>query len=389
VEHQGKNFELVFFKGGTEAFDHTVTGYPLVGKHAIIDCRSCHNPKNIHQAEELKKQSVSVERTYLGLKQDCLSCHFDEHRGQMLKNCTNCHDLNSWQSAPGFDHDRTDYPLTGLHQQVDCSKCHKQVVEKTDDEDNTYLLYGKQKHNLCTDCHQDAHKGRLGANCTKCHSTSGWNKVQMVDFDHSRTRFPLLGMHSKVECEKCHGDRLTTKELKFANCMECHKDFHEREFSNRASKGACEECHTVRGFLPSTFTMLKHDETLFPLAGAHQAIACIKCHVKTTGKRKVYEFSFQSLRCPECHKDPHHGQVDRYKKNTGCETCHKSQSWDTIAFDHNKTDYPLEGAHVGVACIKCHKMETAGNERFMRFAPVDTKCASCHSGDVTIERLKG
>ena len=389
TEHQGKDFELIFFKGGTETFDHTTTGYKLEGKHASADCRSCHNPKNLQNAKKLKDQSVSIERTYLGLEQSCLSCHIDEHRGQLPKDCAKCHSFDGWNPVPKFDHYRTDYPLTGQHQKVDCAKCHHQIVDKSNQKDSSYLLYGKLKHDQCSDCHKDAHENRLGTNCNKCHNTLGWNSVKLVDFDHNRTRYPLLNMHAKVDCEKCHGDRSTKRELKFANCLDCHKDFHEREFANRVSQGACEECHTVKGFLPSTFTMLKHEETLFRLVGAHQAIACIKCHVETSKEHKKYKFSFESLRCPECHKDPHRGQVDRYKDGGGCETCHKSKSWDTINFDHNKTDYPLEGAHIGVACIKCHKMEEITKNQFMHFKPVDTKCASCHSDNVTIERLQG
>ena len=388
VEHQGRNFELIFFKGGTKSFEHSITGYILEGKHASLDCRNCHNSKNIHGAEELKKQSVSIERTYLGLNRDCLSCHFDEHRGQLSKDCSSCHTFAGWKPIVGFDHARTAYPLTGKHQQVDCLKCHRQVVENGSKADNSYLMFSSVKHNQCSDCHSDAHKGSLGPNCSQCHNTSGWGSVKMTNFDHSRTNFPLLGMHAQVVCEKCHGDR-TTKGLKFADCRNCHKDFHKGEFANRASKGACEECHTVQGFLPSTFTMLRHDEALFPLSGAHRAIACIACHVSTLGKNKEYHFSFESLRCPECHKDPHHGQVSKFLNAGGCETCHKSESWVSINFDHEKTNFPLEGAHIGVPCAKCHLSEVSGKDHFMRFKPVSTKCSSCHSENVSGERLKG
>lgn len=388
VEHQGRDFDLIFFKGGVESFDHLTTGYKLEGKHAFLDCRQCHNPKNIQNAEELKNQSVPIERTYLGLGQDCISCHFDEHRGQLSKDCTNCHNLESWKPVPGFDHSRTDYPLTGQHQKVECVKCHQQIVDKSNKQDPTYLSFAKQKFGQCSNCHSDFHQGKLGPNCNQCHNTSGWGSVKMTNFDHSRTEFPLLGMHAKVECEKCHGDR-TTKKLKFANCKDCHNDFHKGEFVNRDSKGACEECHTVQGFMPSTFTMLKHDGTLFKLAGSHQAVACFQCHLTETKGKKEYKFSFESLRCPECHKDPHHGQVNGFKENTGCETCHRSASWAEIEFDHNRTNYPLEGAHAGVACNKCHKSDTVGGEKFMHFKPVDSKCSSCHSNDVSIERLKG
>jgi hypothetical protein len=388
VEHQGRDFELVFFKGGTKAFDHSKTGYILTGKHATLDCRNCHNSKNIKNAAELKKQNVSIENTYLGLKQDCLSCHIDEHRGQLSKNCTDCHHSNSWKPAPGFDHSKTDYPLTGRHQKVECAKCHREITDNLQSENKSYLAFAAVKHNQCSDCHTDFHKGKLGPSCSDCHNTAGWTNVKITNFDHSRTKFPLIGRHANLACEKCHGER-TVKLIKFANCTDCHKDFHRSEFASRASKGACEECHTVQGFLPSTFSMLKHDETLFRLTGAHRAIACIECHVTVSGSKREYHFSFESLRCPECHQDPHHGQVKKFSSSGGCESCHNSQSWTAINFDHKETNFPLEGAHIGVPCGKCHELEVGGKDHFMRFKPVSTQCSSCHGGNVTRERLKG
>ncbi len=390
VEHQGRNFELVHFEGGEKSFDHNTTGYKLEGKHSEVKCRDCHNPEKIKGAEELKKQSVSIERTFLGLKQDCLSCHFDEHRGQMTSDCLKCHTLNGWKPAPGFDHSQTKYPLTGKHQKVECAKCHHEVQDKGNNRDKNYLTYAPLKYNECTDCHTDIHNGKLGPKCTECHNTNGWGTVKMTDFDHNRTNFPLLGKHQKVECEKCHGGK-SIKTMKSANCTDCHKDFHKGEFSDRKSKGACEECHNNDGFLPSTFTMLKHNETLFPLTGSHQAIACINCHVPNAGKNteKEYHFSFDTLRCLECHKDPHKDQVKKLVKSGGCETCHRTESWALIKFDHNKTDYPLEGAHAKVPCEKCHKLEVSGKDHFMRYKPLDTKCSSCHSNHVSIERLIG
>ena len=388
VEHQGRDFDLVYFKDGMKSFDHSLTGFKLQGKHALLECRSCHKVENLLNTKELKSQNVGIERTYLGLRQDCLSCHFDEHRGQFSKDCSSCHTFEGWKPAPGFDHSRTAYPLTGQHQKVECAQCHRQMTDQTGAKDKIYLTFPPVKHNQCSDCHSDYHKGKLGPNCSECHSTTGWGNVKMTDFDHNRTQFPLLGMHAKLECKTCHGER-TTRSMKFAECRDCHKDFHKGEFASRQSKGACEDCHSVEGFMPSLFTLINHDSTKFPLAGAHRAIACIECHVNSSGKRKEYQFSFEALRCLECHKDPHRGQVNKFLKSGGCESCHNSQSWTAMNFNHDKTRFPLEGAHLGVPCGKCHQLKISGQDHFMRFRPVETKCASCHSDDVSMERLKG
>lgn len=44
-DHHGKGFQIVRFD--EKAFDHTVTGYELTGKHARVDCKACHRPAHI------------------------------------------------------------------------------------------------------------------------------------------------------------------------------------------------------------------------------------------------------------------------------------------------------------------------------------------------------
>ena len=50
-EHHGKKFDMTRFD--EDAFDHDLTGYPLQGQHAIIDCRDCHMPDHISSSEML------------------------------------------------------------------------------------------------------------------------------------------------------------------------------------------------------------------------------------------------------------------------------------------------------------------------------------------------
>ena len=56
VEHQGRDFQLVWFKEGQEKFDHALTGYPLEGKHAVLRCQSCHQPRLIGDQKKLLDQ---------------------------------------------------------------------------------------------------------------------------------------------------------------------------------------------------------------------------------------------------------------------------------------------------------------------------------------------
>ena len=46
MEHQGRDFELVFWgERGREAFDHALTGFSLLGRHARLRCDDCHRSR--------------------------------------------------------------------------------------------------------------------------------------------------------------------------------------------------------------------------------------------------------------------------------------------------------------------------------------------------------
>src|SRR4030067_1178084 len=122
VEHQGHDFELVYWKGGQEQFDHSKTGYALEGKHAQGKCRDCHKWKNVIEQERLLALKKDLNQTFLGLGQNCLSCHIDEHRGHLTE-CRNCHGFAAWKPVREFDHNKTDFPLTGRHLSIECNKC--------------------------------------------------------------------------------------------------------------------------------------------------------------------------------------------------------------------------------------------------------------------------
>src|SRR2546427_8275785 len=58
---------------------------------------------------------------------------------------------------------------------------------------------------------------------------------------------------------------------------------------------------------------------------------------------------------------------------TACITCHTTTQWLGAKFDHNKTPFPLTGAHVTVACALCH----VGG----KFAGTPMDCVGCHLTD--------
>lgn len=389
MDHQGVAFDLVYWgQAGRAAFDHRETGYPLAGKHTTLSCETCHPAKLTIPKDRWAAQGLSA-RSYLGLGTTCTSCHADEHRGQFAgRECTACHNQAAWKPAPGFDHRKSAYPLTGLHLGVPCTKCHQALASGGE---KTTPQYKGVAFKDCAACHQDPHKGRFGATCASCHQTSGWKRTDRTAFDHEKTRYPLRGRHAALVCDRCHtpGKPLS---LPFARCTDCHTDSHLGQFARRSDQGRCESCHDVSGFRPARYAMDEHQKTAYPLTGAHRAVPCDACHKALSGDARrripgvrvaagsVIPFRFASTRCLDCHRDPHRGQVDRYLKAGGCESCHVTESWREARVDHAKTRFPLTGGHARTSCAACHRKAAAPGAApaALVLTGIPVTCEACH-----------
>ena len=64
---------------GNATFNHSNTGFPLIGKHTNVSCTDCH------------KNGV-----YQGTSTQCISCHKDEHNGKNGTDCAACHTPRGW-----------------------------------------------------------------------------------------------------------------------------------------------------------------------------------------------------------------------------------------------------------------------------------------------------
>ena len=381
VEHHGRDFALVFWKDGEQGFDHRLAGYTLRGKHAKTVCRVCHKQEFIEDVEQLRDRQKDFSRTYLGLDSTCISCHPDEHRGQLAQNCDRCHTFDGWTPAPDFDHGQTKFVLTGRHGTTACGKCHQKVEDLSTIADREYLRFANVRHENCMDCHKDAHGGRLGSRCESCHNTTGWQVAAEAGFDHGKTRYPLEGRHKNVSCDKCHQAGKPKSGMRFQACRDCHQDRHNGEFADRGRGGTCEECHTVSGFTPALFTVEQHQTTRFTLREAHLALPCALCHGEAKGNMVAREgrYTWSSTRCQDCHKDVHQGQLTRILERSGCKECHSEVTWSAVRFLHDSTGFALTGKHVSVSCASCHRGDTSAvNITRLGFTPLRRDCESCH-----------
>ena len=177
-DHNGKEFELVYWPKNIENFDHEETGYSITGKHTDLTCAKCHTKENIKWKPIInwaKKhtQFPVLDRTFLGLESTCNSCHTNIHEDSISNDCSSCHNTLGWENASNdFDHNRAKFLLTGAHKNVDCASCHP---VQQDHPLKALKLTGIQFDN-CTRCHEDIHQGSYGNSCESCHTTVDWKK---------------------------------------------------------------------------------------------------------------------------------------------------------------------------------------------------------------------
>jgi len=188
----------------------------------------------------------------------------------------------------------------------------------------------------------------------------------------------LIQGHAKFEakCTQCHvrlRKGLTQKIL----CADCHKKV-KRDISEKKGfhgknpaiqQAECISCHgdhlgrdaRIDSFNKDTFN---HQQTDYPLKGAHVSVDCNNCHKP----KKLYRETPSN--CYSCHKkdDAHKGKLGKK-----CAQCHQSTAWPKAKFNHDKTKFPLKGRHKRVSCGSCH----AGS----RYKNTPKNCISCHSID--------
>lgn len=273
-------------KWADATFDHSKTGFALVGRHGALQCKTCHTPA----------------MTTAKLASGCIDCHRadDIHKGVNGPACRDCHGETSWKTVR-FDHNKdTKFALRGAHKTLACTDCHIRNAHKV------------KLKTTCISCHNDddPHKAQLGTACASCHGQTNWH--DNLRFDHDLAAFPLLGLHRAAPCEACH----LTAAFKDAgtDCVSCHgpDDIHKGAMGKE-----CALCHNPNGW---AFWQFDHNtQTKFALTGAHEGLNCKACHREDSDKPSQI-----ATACVSCHAgdDIHAGRF-----GPRCDQCHGSDSF--------------------------------------------------------------
>ena len=230
--------------------------------------------------------------------------------------CLQCHTTNNWEENK-FDHNNTNFPLTGSHVNATCVDCHSTGFTGTS--------------GLCVDCHQTNYNETtnpghsslgLSTNCEDCHSTGpGWDPAL---FPNHNDFYALNGAHAQVaqNCFLCHAGNYTNTPN---TCFACHtNDYNSASDPNHLLaqfSTDCATCHSESAWSPSTFD---HDSQYFPIySGKHRGEwnTCADCHTEPS--------NFAVFSCINCHEhnktdtDRDHSEVSGYVYSSpNCLACH-------------------------------------------------------------------
>jgi hypothetical protein len=246
----------------------------------------------------------------------CITCHtnpetddaHDEVTGYSYSNtaCLACHPTGSSDGA--FDHNQTNFPLTGVHTTLDCISCHFAGYTGTPTD--------------CVACHDKDHEQSInpdhgtlgiGMDCATCHTTEPeWNPALFPDHD---SYYLLAGAHAAIanNCAACHnGDYNNTPNT----CVGCHLSEYnattDPSHTSAQFSTDCATCHNEIAWQPANFD---HDAQYFPInSGSHlgQWSQCLDCHTNPS--------NFAEFTCITCHANPEtddsHSGVSGYMYNS-------------------------------------------------------------------------
>jgi nitrate/TMAO reductase-like tetraheme cytochrome c subunit len=260
-----------------------------VSVHRNVECVQCHIPPGFPSFVKTKVLSLrelwvhltgSVEPPLAVTRKipsgNCLACHANP--GNVTKGTTT------------FPH--------SAHSDAKCVDCHVRLVHRTVNPpyyvDPLTMSKCLSCHNgqsgsppsNCGACHTPPHEAR--GECSNCHNTNSFFRTLAAPSSHP---LALTGGHQGVACSSCHVTRAGVSNIPGTSlpqpaglsCVSCHAVQH-------VGLTDCANCHTVNGFLPSTF---QHPREGPHVPTGEHVLTCQNCHKVTQ--------DYQQATCSPCH----------------------------------------------------------------------------------------
>ena len=131
----------------------------------------------------------------------------------------------------------------------------------------------------------------------------------------------------------------------------------------------CTVCHTTTQWTGATFN---HSTTTIP----PDRSPCAGHLPAVPHRRQVCRAFYGMLRVPPDRFQRHDQSESRLRRlQPDCTNCHTTVQWQGATFNHSTTQFPLTGAHVPVACQRCH---TSGP-----YSSTPVACSACHMANFT------
>ncbi len=430
-------------------FDHTTTGFELLGRHRDLPCESCH-----------------ANAVFKGTPKDCGACHgvgtviraTAKPTNHILSTdaCGACHSEIAWSPAVTFDHTQS---------RGSCSTCHNGVQAQ-----------GKPPTHIVTDLECDAchttltwggalftHQGVTG-NCAECHNGVAATGMPANHIPVGTT--PCEGCHSPSNFVSFAGTKINHLAVTALSCASCHETaafLGMKPSSNTVAadsrpnatldknhpvSGDCGQCHDTTTFANSALRPANHIPTnapctqchttagnyaLYSVTGVHQGVtACLSCHAPNVGpfanvtlvSTPANHIPIGSLDCSAsgCHTTRNvnpggfklgsasisaptlspAGHTSVAAAVAACQSCHESAGYlgmlassASAAGDSRPTAFDKNHPTTG-DCSACHTTtptfatNVSSTAKPANHIPTSAPCAQCHTtGDTSVYSLSG
>ena len=194
--------------------DHSVTGFPLTGGHAQVQCERCHvqglfrgTPRQCMQCHSPGGRLISTFKpaNHLPTTVNCDSCHrttawkpaFFTHNGVKPGTCSTCH---NGSTAVGK-------PATHMPSTLSCDSCHRTAVSWT----GAVFRHQGIASGSCLSCHNGVQaRGKpathvaTSASCDACHimGAANWRLVSGA-FNHTGVAPGTCGTYDMTGIARC------------------------------------------------------------------------------------------------------------------------------------------------------------------------------------------